>query len=209
MKKLLATALLIATPVLSQAAPNLIVNGSFESPAIASGDLAFLSTFPGPDLSGWFTPAVEVRNNLVGAAQEGSNFVELDVSSNSWIAQSFATTAGQAYNLSFWYSPRAGVASSSNGISAFLNGDEEVTLSGNGTNHNGNVWANFNTTFIAGPGSVTSLAFLAVGTSDGLGGSLDNVSVTAVPEPETYALLLGGLALVGFSARRRSEKPKA
>ncbi len=28
-------------------------------------------------------------------------------------------------------------------------------------------------------------------------------SVAAVPEPETYALMLAGLALVGFSARRR------
>lgn len=28
-------------------------------------------------------------------------------------------------------------------------------------------------------------------------------NVTPVPEPETYALMLGGLALIGFSARRR------
>jgi hypothetical protein len=28
-------------------------------------------------------------------------------------------------------------------------------------------------------------------------------SVAAVPEPETYAMLLGGLALVGAIARRR------
>lgn len=30
--------------------------------------------------------------------------------------------------------------------------------------------------------------------------------VTPVPEPETYAMMLGGLALVGFSARRRKTK---
>jgi hypothetical protein len=29
------------------------------------------------------------------------------------------------------------------------------------------------------------------------------VAVTAVPEPETYAMLLAGLGLVGFAARRR------
>lgn len=30
-----------------------------------------------------------------------------------------------------------------------------------------------------------------------------NFSVSAVPEPETYAMLLAGLGLIGFSARRR------
>ncbi len=32
---------------------------------------------------------------------------------------------------------------------------------------------------------------------------LDNVSVTAVPEPETYAMMLAGLGALGFMARRR------
>jgi hypothetical protein len=30
-----------------------------------------------------------------------------------------------------------------------------------------------------------------------------NISVTAIPEPETYALLLAGLGVIGFLARRR------
>lgn len=32
---------------------------------------------------------------------------------------------------------------------------------------------------------------------------VDNINVTAVPEPETYAMLMAGLALVGYAARRR------
>ena len=34
--------------------------------------------------------------------------------------------------------------------------------------------------------------------------SVNNVTVTPVPEPETYAMLLAGLGLVGFAARRRA-----
>ena len=34
--------------------------------------------------------------------------------------------------------------------------------------------------------------------------SVTSVTVTAVPEPETYAMMLAGLSLVGFAARRRA-----
>lgn len=33
--------------------------------------------------------------------------------------------------------------------------------------------------------------------------AIDNISVSAVPEPGTYAMLLAGLGMVGFAARRR------
>ena len=31
-------------------------------------------------------------------------------------------------------------------------------------------------------------------------------SLSAVPEPETYAMMLAGLGLLGFAARRRKQK---
>ena len=46
-----------------------------------------------------------------------------------------------------------------------------------------------------------SLIFQNAG-GDNVGALLDNVSVSAVPEPETYAMLLAGLGLLGFSIRR-------
>ena len=36
-----------------------------------------------------------------------------------------------------------------------------------------------------------------------------SITVAAVPEPETYAMLLGGLGVLGFLARRRSKRPGA
>jgi hypothetical protein len=46
------------------------------------------------------------------------------------------------------------------------------------------------------------VAFSAANWSASVGGA----SVSPVPEPETYALMLAGLGLVGFMARKRKAK---
>lgn len=58
-------------------------------------------------------------------------------------------------------------------------------------------------------GAITTSAFSSIKITGATGVSIDNFgygAVTPVPEPETYAMLLGGLALMGVIARRRSKQ---
>lgn len=56
-------------------------------------------------------------------------------------------------------------------------------------------------TLAAGSYTITGVA-----TTSPFDGGIGYLSVAAVPEPETYALFLAGLALIGTGARRRSTR---
>jgi hypothetical protein len=194
---LCAAALLTCSSV--NAAPiQLVHNGSFEANGVANGSWTVRSA-----LQDWTVGALgaEVRNNVAGAASAGSNYLELDSTANSWISQSIATAAGALYTISFDYSPREFVASNSNGIEVLWGGRSYGIFSGNGGN--GNQWQKYSFSGI-GAGASTVLQFRAVGVSDGVGGSLDNVSVLAeVPEPGSLAILGLGLAMLSLTVRRQ------
>jgi hypothetical protein len=64
------------------------------------------------------------------------------------------------------------------------------------------VWAAKSIVFHATNSSVT-IDFSAITPYDV---GLDNVTISAVPEPETYAMMLAGLGLLGFAARRRKQQ---
>lgn len=71
--------------------------------------------------------------------------------------------------------------------------------------------ANFNQNiapFIAsGPSLAKYSLFSISGTQNAIFNSyaIDTISITSVPEPEAYAMLLAGLGLVGVIARRRRQ----
>jgi len=108
-----------------------------------------------------------------------------------------------------------------NSISFHYSSDSFVAQGVNvyaGLDGTGNLLASFNLTANAQTGGCSdtpfchfdsmSSAFAGVahsvtfGNAAGMAG-FDNVSITAVPEPESYAMLLAGLLAVGFMVRRR------
>lgn len=196
LKSFAAAAVLVAGS--SHAATELISNGSFEQNLQASGTWDIYN-----NLIGWHganKTGIELRDNVAGTAFDGKNFVELDTTANSSMWQQVNDVAGQHYTLSFAFENRAGVPSSSQGVQVFW-GNQDL-----GVYNNAKEWTIKSFDVVGNKGG-TKLSFLAVGTSDSFGTSIDKVSLTsAVPEPETYGMLLAGLGLVAFVARRKAAK---
>lgn len=195
MKKLIAGVSLVAMAGFANAS-SLIVNGSFESPDQPSGTWGTYASIPG-----WTsTNGIEIRDNHTGQASHGTQYVELDTNRNSTMSQSVATQIGQQYYLTYDYSPRINQPSTTNGISVFWNNVllSTITATGGGSN----IWTSL-TALVVGTGNDV-LRFAAVGTSDSLGGNLDNVALNPVPLPA--AAWLFGSALLGAGVLRRKQK---
>lgn len=202
-----AIAAAFAASGVAQADPvNLLINGSFEYPTVPNGTWVQDGSLSGNASFGWeYDPGqvVEIRNNAVGTAQDGYNYVELDSTNNMSIWQTIATTVGQAYEISFWYSPRIDQPASTNGINVYwgvtLLSDPTITGDGGSIND----WVKYTYTAVA-TGITSTLKFSAEGASDSFGGNIDNVAISTVPLPG--AALMFGSALLGAGVLRRRKQ---
>lgn len=183
-----------------------LINGGFEAPIVAGPCCV---TSPPTAIPGWTpTPNVNVvagtfSSSAGNLAKEGNQYLDLvGEGGQGSISQSFATIIGQVYNLNFWYSHNlfSGLNSASARLSAGSLSDS-ITHTG-GTNANLN-WVHYSNTFTANA-NTTTLSFVNTAGAANEGVFLDAVSVVAVPEPSTWALLILGFGLVGGAMRRRS-----
>jgi len=189
-------------------ADDLVINGSFENPAITGSWDIF------PAITGWQLargPSIEIQrsvNNWKSAT--GSQYVELDSdidgpkgsvtgdNASSAIYQDLPTTPGASYTLQFAFSPRPGVAD--NRLEVTWDGQILDTLTASGTGRSTPNWQT-STYIVQATGSVTRLQFGDRSVSDSLGTLLDDVHVSTTPEPARLVMVLGGLLL---SLRKRS-----
>ena len=197
-----STYLALLAVLLSPMAVNadLIVNGGFEDPDISTGTFDVFGA-----ITGWYVTTgagIEIQDNIAGSPFEGDQFVELDSYSNSGMAQDVGTSSGLFYELVFAFSARPNVSATSNSIDIFWGGAFLDSITANGVGLSDTSWTTYNYTVMA-TDDLSVLAFRATGTSDSLGGYLDGVSLVAVPEPGTLALISLGLLGLGLSRRRK------
>ncbi|HEX5371748.1 MAG TPA: PEP-CTERM sorting domain-containing protein [Aquabacterium sp.] len=124
-------------------------------------------------------------------------YIDLDGSSSNAgeLTKSLAFNAGWLYTATF---SLAGSNRSSTEIVDVTFGTTTATYTLLATDP----FATYSLTFAPAASGVFNLTFANRG-GDNIGALLDNVKVTAVPEPGSLALVLAGLGVVGFAARRR------
>jgi len=127
------------------------------------------------------------------------NYVDLDGSTSNAgvLTQSLSLTAGVTYTASF------SLGGSNRGDTNLVDVMFGTSLS-NFTLLSADPLATQSISFTPGSDGTYTLSF-SNGGGDNLGAILDNVMVStpAIPEPETYALMLAGLGLMAAVARRR------
>jgi choice-of-anchor C domain-containing protein len=182
-------------------ASNLVSDGNFSSPY---GGAVFVTDFSGSSFGPWSVTSGSV--DLIGGYWQspsgpGGGSVDLDGDSPGAISRSLATGTG-TYTLTFDLSgnPDGGPATKTLDVS--VGGVTKVFTYTIGSNTHADMdYKPESLTFTAsGP---TTLSFASGDVGSPYGPVVGAVSVTAVPEPASWALMILGAGAVGASIRRR------
>lgn len=160
--------------------------------------------------------AIWLKSSFTASSDGGNFFASDQLYYPGTLSQTITgLTVGGIYTLTFDYALAQQVgftgANSDNYWQVSLGDSTQNSSALSIANGGFSGWTTATMTFTATSASEV-LAFLAKGTSPGAPPFLllDSVSLTAaVPEPETWGMMLGGIGLIGFIARRRRAAVKA
>ena len=235
----LALAAATALSALSAQAANLVVNGGFEATTNGKGQLGFNTNATGwTNVNGYtflYAPGSVDSSGAIGEfgnvsmwgtnngganafpnSPTGGNFIAFDSAFKVTPLQQtiVGLVVGQKYDLGFdWGAAQqfGFTGATTDQWQVSLGNETHSTAVVSNVSHGFSGWVHQTFTFTAASASEV-LSFLAVGTPNGVPpfALLDGVTLAAaVPEPSSWALMLGGFAVVGFIARRRRSDPVA
>lgn len=187
-------------------AANLLVNGGLELPACPGSVCGFVTP------TGWGSNGdIDIVTSSLWQPQEGNQSLDLNATGNGTLFQSFSTTPGALYLVSFYLSGNPGnlptiksldvsVASVSNSYTFDITGHTVAAMG----------WTQKTFQFTA-TGSTSTLLFASTDSpASNAGPALDNISVeflrgpvSGVPEPSSIAMMLGSAIALGVARLRR------
>jgi choice-of-anchor C domain-containing protein len=183
----------------AQAATNLVSDGDFSTP---SGGASFVTYSGGSTIGPWTVTGNSV--DLIGgywqAPTVGGGSVDLDGNDPGGVTQTLSIGPGK-YDLSFFLSGNPDGAPAEKVVDVSVAGHTSVFdyTVGSGNSHSNMDYVletlDFTTT---GP---TTLSFTSADTNTPFGPVIGGVSVTAVPEPASWAMLLIGVGMIGGAQR--------
>ncbi len=216
MKRLTVLVVLFLAVFASVCQANLLQNGSFENVnSYVDNGFGFMGLSAPGVIPGWTVGGAGVDwINTFWTPSNGNFSLDLNSDNPGSVSQSFPTTSGATYTLSFDLAGNPGGLPNNKSLDVLVTGWPTQSFTFNTANNSTTNmgWATRSFTFTASSGT-TTLEFLSTTSNPGAlnnnyGPALDKASVeqigVGVPEPSLVYLLAAGLAGLVVTRRRMS-----